>query len=130
MSASIWSLDTAAGTGVMASAIHTLGEGWFGPAGTDVPLSLTDPSVGDGIVRISLADPAGAFSLAESPMFMMFNPAIPSGETGNGMRDIFPRHDFFVAALDDQQFGGDGSHIGFIADPLHHAPPRAGQRSK
>ncbi len=124
MSAVIWSLDTEAGTGVMLSAIHTLGEGWFGAPGSDVSLSLTDPSLSQGVSRIFLASPGGgAPSSSVSPMFSLFNPAIPSAETGNQMADILPRHDFYAATLDDQSIETDSTSIGIETDPLRHAPP-------
>ena len=107
----VWSLRPLAKNGLFISANHTLGEGAYGPVGSDVSAALTNPTdpYPDGspkaLVRARLAETSGELSALVSPIFPLFHPSIPAAETGNQLRDIHPRHDYFVAAIDGQKRG-------------------------
>jgi hypothetical protein len=103
-SASVWSLDTGTGTGLVVSAVHTLGEGYLGPGGTDIPGGFRDPAGQAGATRIYLVeDGAGTVSPLASVLFILYHPELPAAESGNYLRDILPRHDFFVGVIDSQR---------------------------
>lgn len=102
-SAVIWSLDTQASTGLLVSAVHTLGEGFFGAPHTAVAAKFYDASAQAGISRINLLSTNNAVPNARtSPMFLLFHPDIPAAETGHQLTRIRPEHDFYLAALDSQ----------------------------
>lgn len=126
MSGVVWTTQNEANVGLLLSAVHTLGEGWFAKAGAAAPLTLKDPGAASGVVRLELTSAAAEPSSVRAPFFMMFNPAIPAEETGDKLRRIRPRHDFFLAAMDGQRFemGTDGTHLGFVAVPLQATPPQ------
>jgi hypothetical protein len=116
MSAALWSLDTEATTGLAVSAVHTLGEGWFAPAGQAAAMAIVNPAEQFGIARIRFADDEAAEPRATiAPMFPVFNPAIPADQTGDNLTKILPRHDFFVVATDGMLAPQPG--------PLEAAPP-------
>jgi len=103
-SASVWSLNTATETGLIVSAVHTLGEGYLGPGGSDIPGGFSDPAAQAGATRIYLVEngEVGVSPLA-SVLFILYHPDIPATESGNFLRDVLPRHDFFVGVIDSQQ---------------------------
>jgi len=54
-------------------------------------------------------------------LFILYNPEVPPEQSGNYLRDILPRHDFFVGVIDSQKvvmdpFPGEPA-------PLKHEPP-------
>ncbi|UCG54785.1 MAG: hypothetical protein JSV32_00780, partial [Dehalococcoidia bacterium] len=122
MSASIWSLNTEAGTALIVSALHTLGEGWLGPGGTLIEERLSDPNEKPGATRIFLVKGEdGSVDNLASVLFILYNPEVPPDQSGNFLRDIHPRHDFFVGVIDSQKivmepFPGEPA-------PLRHEPP-------
>ncbi len=103
-SASIWSRRAEAGSGLLTGAVHTLGVGWFGPEGTDIPERMSNPADKTGVPRLFLFHPdgSGPDELA-SPLFDMYNPAIPAEVNQDAFRDVLPRNDFFVAVVDSQK---------------------------
>lgn len=117
-SAVVWSTATAATTGVLLGARHSLGMGWS--PGDDVAAELNDPNLVDGLIDVGLVDSDGAPQQALAPRFSIHVPALPSAESGS-LSDIRPRHDFYVAAIDDQLFT-EFKPFPF-ADALHQAPP-------
>lgn len=120
-SAVVWSLRTQSGPGLLVSAVHTLGHGWFDPTDGDVAEALIDPGGVHGVPRIFLTDAGGAADELATPLFVFYHPAIPDEENTNGFRDILPVHDFYFGAVDDQKISVDGP-VG-TADPLRAAPP-------
>jgi hypothetical protein len=122
MSASVWSLRTEAGTALIVSAIHTLGEGYLGPGGRLIEERLGDPAEKPGATRIYLAkEEDGSVDSLASVLFILYNPEVPPEQSGNYLRDILPRHDFFVGVIDSQKvvmdpFPGEPA-------PLKHEPP-------
>ncbi len=120
MSAALWTSATEAGSTLLVSAVHTLGEGWFAAGGMKVPVSLRDPSREHGVVRLHLAGDSGEARSDGAAMFMLFNPAIPAAETSHKMTRIRPRHDFFVALIDDQRLKSNMS-VAQVAAPLRRA---------
>ncbi len=116
-SASVWSRRTEAGTALIVGAIHTLGQGWYGPADTDVAERLEDPSNYTGIPRLFLQNPdgSGPDPLA-SPWFALYNPAIAGERNNNLMTDVLPREDFYVAVADSQKLQVSG--LAQVPDPL------------
>ncbi|MEZ4444837.1 MAG: trypsin-like peptidase domain-containing protein [Polyangiaceae bacterium] len=123
MSAALWTTQTAAGTGLFVSAIHTLGEGWIAPGGQAAPRLLRSPSETEGTMRLTPTTPSGQLKPVVAPMFLMFHPAVPAAETGNKLRDITPRHDFYVAAIDGQRVVTNDTHLGVLPQPLTATPP-------
>ncbi len=117
-SAVVWSTATAATTGVVLGARHSLGMGWS--PGDDVAAELTDPNLVDGVIDVQLVDADGAPQQPVAPRFSIHVPALPAAESGS-LSDIRPRHDFYVAAIDDQLFTEFKPFP--VADALHHAPP-------
>lgn len=103
MSASVWSLRTKTGTGLVVSALHTLGEGYLGPGGSLIEEQLQDPSRQTGATRIFLAKDNGSIDTLASVLFILYNPDVPPEESGNHLRNILPRHDFFVGIIDSQK---------------------------
>lgn len=103
-SASLWSRRTPLGTALIAGAIHTLGQGWFGPADTPVSENIIDPGAQTGILRLflMLPDGSGPDALA-SPWFGLYNPAIAAERNSNLMKDVLPIEDFYVAVADSQK---------------------------
>lgn len=116
-SASVWSRRTEAGTALIVGAIHTLGQGWYGPADTPVDEELVDPSQYTGVARLFLPRPdgSGPDQLA-SPWFALYNPAIASERNNNLMHDVLPREDFYVAVADGQKL--DVSGLAQVPEPL------------
>lgn len=121
-SAAIWSRRTEFGAGLLVSAVHTLGVGWFGPANTDIQAEIRDPFQEIGVGRIILVAPEGGeLSSDFSPMFDFFNLPTPADQNNNFFRDILPRYDAFVAVIDDQKLAS-----GLLSPqpgPLQSAPP-------
>jgi len=122
MSASVWSLRTEAGTALVVSAVHTLGEGYLGPGGSLIEERLGDPTEKPGATRIFLVKENNwSVDSRASVLFILYNPMIPPEQSGNYLRDILPRHDFFVGVIDSQKvimepFPGEPA-------PLKHEPP-------
>lgn len=108
-SAALWTRRTQHGTALVVGAVHALGEGWFGPAGSEVDEGLIDPGGQVGIPRLHLmlADGTGPDTLA-SPLFMLYRPAIAAERTGNRMQDVLPREDFYVGVVDAQKIAMEG----------------------
>lgn len=103
-SASVWSLHTEAGTALVVSALHTLGEGWLGPGGTLIEESLMDPTEKPGATRIFLVKGEdGSVDNLASVLFILYNPEVPPEQSGNHLLNILPRHDFFVGVIDSQK---------------------------
>jgi Trypsin-like peptidase domain len=117
-SAVIWSTNTAATTAVLLGARHSLGMGWS--AGDAVDALLVDPNLGEGVIDVQVPQADAAPQQAVAPRFMIRVPELPSTES-NSLSEIRPRHDYYVAALDDQLFT-EFKPFPF-ADALHHAPP-------
>ena len=104
MSASVWSLRTEAGTALIVSAMHTLGEGYLGPGGSLIEKRLGDPAEKSGATRIFLVkEEDGSVDSLASVLFILYNPEVPPEQSGNNLRDILPRHDFFVGVIDSQK---------------------------
>jgi len=103
-SASVWSLRTEAGTALIVSAIHTLGEGYLGPGGSLIEERLRDPVEIPGATRIFLVKGEdGSVDSLASVLFILYNPEVPPEQSGNHLLDILPRHDFFVGVIDSQK---------------------------
>ncbi|MFW2338848.1 MAG: S1 family peptidase [Acidimicrobiia bacterium] len=103
-SASLWTRRTEHGTALIVGAIHTLGQGWFGPENTAVEAQLVDPGAEMGVLRLFLSHPDGSgIDTLVSPWFRVFNVAIAAERNGNLMQDVLPREDFYVAATDSQK---------------------------
>ena len=121
-SASIWTLHTETGTGLVISALHTLGEGYLGPGGSLIEKKFRDPTEQPGATRIFLVeDNRASVSGLATVLFILFNPEVPPEESGNHLRDIIPRHDFFVGVIDSQKIVMD-PFPGAPA-PIKHEPP-------
>ncbi len=121
-SAAIWTRRTQSQTAVMASAVHTLAAGVLAPANTDIAEALRDPSGEVGTARIRLVAEDGIDSeVRTSPMFLLYNPAVPAEANANGFRDVLPVHDFYLAIVDGQQLE-DHPILGLPA-PLTDTPP-------
>lgn len=118
-SASVWSRRTDNGTALIVGAVHTLGQGWFGPAGSEIPEAITDPGAQIGIPRLFLVlpDGSGPDPLA-SPWFGLYHPAVAAERNDNFMRDLLPREDFYVAVTDAQKLDVDGPVP--TPDPILH----------
>ena len=101
--------------------MHTLGEGWFGPAGTAIEEALWDPANQVGVLRLHLMlpDGSGTDPLA-SPLFMLYNPPIAAEHNGNRMQDVLPGEDFYVAVTDSQKFDVSGPVP--QPEPVVHGP--------
>ena len=118
-SASIWSRRAEAGPGVLTGAVHTLGVGWFGPEGTDIPERMSNPADKTGVARLFLFRPDGSGPDAlASPLFDMYNPAIPAETNHSAFQDVLPRNDFFVAVVDSQKL--DVAMLAPTPQPLVH----------
>lgn len=102
-SASVWSLRTDAGTGLIVSAIHTLGEGYLGSGGSSIEEKFHDPRKQPGATRIFLVKDDGTVDNLASVLFILYNPEVPPEESGNHLRNVLPRHDFFVGIIDSQK---------------------------
>ncbi len=121
-SASVWSLRTEAGTALVVSALHTLGEGWLGPGGTLIEERLRDPAEKPGATRIHLVkEEDGSVDSLASVLFILYNPEVPPEQSGNQLRDILPRHDFFVGVIDSQKVVMEP--LPGTPAPLRHEPP-------
>jgi hypothetical protein len=120
-SASVWSRNTQHGTALVVGAVHTLGEGWFGPAGTPIEETVWDPGDQIGVLRlhVMLPDGAGPDPLA-GPLFVLYNPAIAAERTGNLMQDVLPREDFYVGVTDSQRYDVSGPVP--QPEPIVHGP--------
>ena len=121
MSATIWSLNTEANTALAISAIHTLGEGYLGPGGNIIEERLRDPDENPGATRIYLAKEDGSVDSLASVLFILYNPEVPSEQSGNHLTDILPRHDFFVGVIDSQKMVMEP--LPNTPSPLKHEPP-------
>ncbi len=120
-SASVWSRSTGHGTALIVGAVHTLGEGWFGPGGTAVEETVWDPAAQVGVLRLHLMlpDGSGTDPLA-SPLFMLFNPAIAADRNGNRMQDVLPGEDFYIGVTDSQKYDVSGPVP--QPEPIVHGP--------
>ena len=108
-SASVWSRRPAHGTALIVGAVHTLGQGWFGPADTAVVEAISDPGDQTGVLRLFLALPNGSGpDVLASPWFGLYNPSISAERNSNLMQDVLPREDFYVAVTDSQKLDVSG----------------------
>lgn len=112
-SAVVWTRDVASGLGVVLSAVHVLGSGWFHAGGTspgdDIAERLGIPR-GDavGVMRLEVPPADGRFMRGPlSPLWVIYNPAIPAAEHDNTLL-IRPARDFVVALTDDHRVLGPG----------------------
>lgn len=120
-SASIYSRNTANGTGVLVSAMHVLGVGWFGAEGEALTAMVHDPAAAMGVPRITLVNPdGGALNNQLTPMFDLYNPDVPAEQHTDFFRDLLPRHDFHFAVVDSQLVSM--MPIGAVG-PLNDEPP-------
>ena len=121
-SASVWSLRTESGTALIVSALHTLGEGYLGPGGSLIEERLRDPAEKPGATRIFLVKGEdGSVDSLASVLFILYNPEVPPEQSGNYLRDILPRHDFFVGVIDSQKVVMEP--LPGEPAPLRHEPP-------
>jgi hypothetical protein len=122
-SGSIWSRRTLHGTGLLVSAAHILGEGALGPGGTDIPVRLEDPTQVTGIIGTILPQTNGSTMLRDtySASFALFNPEIPAAESGDGLANILPRHDFYMTVVDGQALPIEDGPAP-VPDPLFDEP--------
>ena len=120
-SASVWSLRTEAGTALIVSALHTLGEGYLGPGGSLIEERLGDPDEKPGATRIHLVKEDGSVDSLASVLFILYNPEVPPEQSGNNLRSILPRHDFFVGVIDSQKVTMDP--LPGTPAPLKDEPP-------
>jgi hypothetical protein len=121
MSSSIWSLNTESGTALIVSAVHTLGEGYLGMGGTRIVEKLSDPTEQPGATRIFLPNEEGILDTRASVLFILYHPEIPASQSGNFLKDITPRYDFFVGVIDSQKVVMDP--FPQAPGPLRHEPP-------
>jgi hypothetical protein len=122
-SGSIWTRRTFYGTGILLSAAHVLGEGGLGPAGTDIPELLQDPTMVTGIIGtvLPMTNGSGLMRDTYSASFSLYNPEIPAAESGDGLANILPRHDFYMTVVDGQALPiADGPAP--VPDPLLEEP--------
>ncbi len=121
-SASVWSLRTETGTALVVSALHTLGGGYLGPGGSLIEERLRDPAEEPGATRIFLVKGEdGSVDSLASVLFILYNPEVPPEQSGNYLRDILPRHDFFVGVIDSQKVVMEP--LPGEPAPLRHEPP-------
>jgi len=121
-SAVVWSLRTPSQSGVIISAVHTLGVGYLDPARGDVAEAIVNPADRTGVPRIFLIDAEGVTADDRaSPLFHMYNPSIPADQNTNSFRDLLPMHDFYFGVIDDQKL--TVSPIVETPDALRHQPP-------
>lgn len=107
-SAVVWSRRTDGGYGLVASAVHTLGVGWFGAGGEDVAERLQVPEQ-HGVLRMNVPPANGDFGLPDlSPLYSLYNPDIPGDQNDDFMADILPRHDVFLGLVDAHRVVYDG----------------------
>ena len=108
-SATVWSRRSEYGTALVVGAVHSLGLGWFGAAGTAVTESMVNPGDLTGVPRLFLIRPdgSGRDDLA-SPWFGLYNPPIAAGRNNNFLQDVLPREDFYVAVTDSQRLDVSG----------------------
>ena len=119
----LWSVRTQSGVGLMVSANHVLGEGWFAQGGEPATRTLQFIDTEGGIGRLSLPPADGNIdeSWGLSPLFRLFNSAIPADQTGDGLAHVVPRHDYFVGVVDGQRVHPSGGAFP-IPGPLQLAP--------
>lgn len=104
-SAVLWTRRTAFATAVLVSAMHTRKSSEFAPAGADLAEALHDPTTTAGVSRLTLIAPEGGrLNAFRSALFDLYNPEVPAAENTPGFFDILPRHDFFLAVVDGQEF--------------------------
>ncbi len=107
--------------GLMIGAMHTLGEGYFGAGGTDLPETMSDPAEQSGVARLQLIPQNGSIELPYlSAMFFLFHPELPAEENNNQLQNILPRHDFYAGIVDSQLFEMGGAAP--LPEPLVLAP--------
>ena len=116
-SASIWSRRSEHGTVLVVGAVHTLGEGWFGPSDTAVMESIVNPEDQIGVPRLFLIRPDGSGPDAlASPWFGLYNPTIAAERNNNLMQRLLPREDFYIAVTDSQKL--DVSGLPRLVEPI------------
>jgi hypothetical protein len=123
-SAAIWTTRTPNGAALVATAMHTLGAGWFGDVDEDLPERTYDPLDTIGTPRLFLVDADGAFVHGldqSSAIWPIYHPEIPAAENSAGLFDILPRHDLVLGLVDDQLL--DVSLLGQMPDKIRAAAP-------
>ncbi len=101
----VWSRRNDYQLGLVVSAAHVLGIGWFGEENSDIPAQFWLPEGREGVLRLNLPPADGSVMLEEvSPLYDLFNPAIPASENKDFLTGILPAHDFFVGLIDSQIF--------------------------
>lgn len=99
----LWSRRTEGEQALVASALHTLGAGWYGPVGTEITAAL-EPPQDIGVLRLQVPPADGALSFdALSPLYDLYHPDVPAVQHTQDMADILPRHDLFVGLTDPQR---------------------------
>lgn len=101
----VWSRRNEYQLGLVISAVHVLGTGWFGEENVDIPARFWYPEGKMGVVRLSLPPSDGSMVLNKiSPLYNLFNPFIPASENKDHLTGILPAHDFFIGLVDNQSF--------------------------
>jgi hypothetical protein len=117
-SGTLWSRRTMHGTGILVTAAHVATPCG---GGGDCPARAWDPETVDGLPAVRLPDmPDGALEL--SPMFALFNDAVPASQLGAGIGTIEPRRDFSLYVVDPQTWPVSDQHIAPVPDPVHKEP--------
>jgi hypothetical protein len=99
-SAVVWSRRTDDGYGLLASAHHVIGAGWFGLQEQALPMGFVAP-LDEGVVRVWLPPADGALELPDrAPFYDLFHLEIPAAVHVHPLADIPPRNDAFVALID------------------------------
>lgn len=97
------------GYGLLASATHTLGVGWFGPEGEAIEEAFVAPET-EGVLRLAIPPPDGRFSLDDlSPLYSLYHLDIPAAENVDGLSAIRPEHDVYLGLVDAQRVPYDGA---------------------
>jgi hypothetical protein len=105
----VWDRRTEDQLALVASAMHTLGAGWFADAGAPVEEGLAPPG-SLGVLRLSFPPADGDLTLGTlSPLYDLYHPDVPADQHTVGMADIEPRHDFFVGLTDPQRIAWSGT---------------------
>jgi hypothetical protein len=97
--ASILSVHTQHGSGILLTSFHQFGKGFFGAVESDVPLMLRDPGKVAPLPIVRPIDQQGFTVDTSYGGVPFFHPAVPSTEAGN-LQNILPVHDFVLSAAD------------------------------
>lgn len=112
-SAVVWSRRNEADEALMATALHTLGDGWFAPVGEAIAESTHNPFDQEGVARLFLVAPDGTeVNEQASRQSCLYNPAVPADENGDSFINLLPRHDFIVGVVDTYRFESETNAAG------------------